>query len=343
MKRSKSNLMSVFNTSRLKFKNLVIPLMLTILLACNEVTTPPDTSGPDTPSNFILLGGGDGQARFRWSNVTDPDLQFYRLYRSVNNTINFNIHIETGQLEYLDRFLSYDSTYYYYLVAVDYAENESIPTNIVDVQPLNISAPQPPSFVLANAINNPIENRKSIILSWLPPDAGDLSYYKIYRGTNKDFTIGNNSLIDSTNVGTYFDTFTLLNQRYYYKITAVDYGKKESLPSFSSSDLILNSATLTSPSSFSKFTSPYKFQWSAVDSAKAYKVFVGSSPFSEVFWESQKVKVNEATYNGVKLTSSKVYYWWVGSYSKEKVLIDNGNEIEAQVNSYSTVGSFTGE
>ena len=343
MKRSKSNVISLYNTFSLRFRYLVIPSLLLMLLACNEVTTPPDTTGPDTPSNFILLGGGDGQARFRWSSVTDPDLQFYRLYRSVNNTIDFNKQIETAQLEYLDRFLSYDSTYYYYLVAVDYAENESLPTNIVDVQPLNISAPQPPSFLLANAINNPIENRKSIILSWLPPDAGDLSYYKIYRGSNKDFNTNASSLLDSTIVGTYFDIFTQQNQRYYYKITAVDYGKKESLPSLSSSDLILNSASLSSPSNFSKFTSPYKFQWSEVDSAKAYKVFVGNSPFSEVFWESEKVKINETNYNGAKLTSSKVYYWWVGSYSKEKVIIDNGNEIDAQINSYSTVGSFTGE
>lgn len=331
------------NFSKSYFNKSIFTALFFTILACNEVSTPPDTTGPDTPSNFILLGGGDGQARFRWSNVTDPDLQFYRLYRSVNNTTDFNNHIETVQLEYLDRFLSYDSIYYYYLVAVDYAENESIPTNIVDVQPLNISAPQPPSFLLANAINNPIENRKSIILSWLPPDAGDLDYYKVYRGTIKDFNISSSSLIDSTNVGTYFDTFTSLNQRYYYKITAVDYGKKESLPSLSSSDLILNSASLTSPSNFSKFTSPYKFQWSEVDSAKAYKVFVGNSPFSEVFWESEKVKINETTYKGAKLTSSKVYYWWVGSYSKEKIIIDNGNEIDPQVNSYSTVGSFTGE
>lgn len=329
--------------SKSYFKKSILTALFLLIIACNEVNTPPDTTGPDTPQNFILLGGGDGQARLRWSKTTEPDLQFYRLYRSVNNTINFSIHNETTQLEYLDRFLSYDSTYYYYLVGVDYAENESLPTNIIDVQPLNISAPQPPSFVLASAINNPIENRKSISLSWLPPDAGDLDYYKIYRGTIKDFNVGVTSFIDSTNIGTFFDSFTQLNQRYYYKITAVDKGKKESLPSLTSSDLILSSAVLTSPSNLSKFTSPYKFQWNEVDSSKAYKVFVGSSPFSEVFWESQKIKTNETTYSGNKLTTSKVYYWWVAAYSKDKIILENGNEVEAQINSYSMVSSFIGE
>ncbi|MCW8850988.1 MAG: hypothetical protein OQJ81_13510 [Melioribacteraceae bacterium] len=343
MKRTNLNLTHFYDFIKIQLKAVIFLFLILIFFACEEVTTPPDNTGPDSPSNFILLGGGDGQARLRWSKVTDPDLQFYRLYRSVNNSTNFSIHIETVQLEYLDRFLSYDSTYYYYLVAVDYAENESLPTNIIDVQPLNISAPQPPSFLLANAINNPIENRKSIILSWLPPDAGDLDYYKIYRGTVKDFEVGINSFIDSTNIGTFFDSFTQLNQRYYYKITAVDKGKKESLPSLTSNDLILNSAVIISPSNFSKFTSPYKFQWNVVDSAKAYKVFLGSSPFSEIFWESQKVKVNETTYNGSKLTSSKVYYWWVAAYSKDKIKIENGNEIDAQINSYSMVSSFVGE
>lgn len=321
----------------------VLPLLFIALSACSEESTPPDTTGPATPSNFILLGGGDGQARFRWTKTNEPDLQFYRLYRSVNNTNNFSIHVETVQLEYLDRFLSYDSTYYYYLVGVDFAENESLPTNIIDVQPLNISAPQPPSFLLANAKNNPIENRKSIILSWLPPDAGDLSYYKIYRGTKQDFIVNSSSFLDSTLIGTYFDVTTEINKIYYYKVSAVDFGQKESLPSTSNSDLILNSPKLTSPSNYSKFTSPYKFQWDAVDSAKAYKVFLGNSPFADVFWESQKIGTNEINYNGVKLATSRVYYWWVGTYSKEKTIVDNGTEVEAQINSYSSIGSFSGE
>lgn len=343
MKRSNSNLTNSLNVINRQLVIITSVLLLLLLFACSDESTTPDTTGPATPSNFILLGGGDGQARFRWTKTNEPDLQFYRLYRSVNNTYSFSIHVETVQLEYLDRFLSYDSTYYYYLVGVDFAENQSLPTNIIDVQPLNISAPQPPSFLLANAKNNPIENRKSIILSWLPPDAGDLSYYKIYRGTQQDFIVNSSSLLDSTLIGTYFDVATEINKRYYYKVSAIDFGKKESLPSASNSDLILSSPTLISPSNFSKFTSPYKFQWNVVDSAKAYKVFLGNSPFSDVFWESQKIEKNETNYTGGKLESSRVYYWWVGTYSKEITIVDNGTEVEAQINSYSNIGSFSGE
>lgn len=326
-----------------KFSTVILSLILIYsITACNDVATPPDTTPPETPQNFVLIGGGDGQARFRWTKVSEPDFQFYRIYRSVNSINNFVIHIETVQNEYLDRFLSYDSTYYYYLVAVDFAENESEPTYIIDVQPLNISAPQPPSFLIANAVNNPVENRRLINLSWLPPDAGDLDFFRIYKGTEPNFEVNKSSLFDSTNVGTYFDNFVQTNKRYFYKITAVDVGKKESLPSNPGSDLILPNAQLVSPSNLSKFTAPFKFEWSKVDSAVAYKVFIGNSPFSDIIWESEKVKENEVNYNGADFISSNVYYWWVGAFSREKIIVDK-TELEPNINSFSQVGSFIGE
>jgi len=329
--------------SRTKIKSISVLLTLFLTFGCNEVTAPIDYMAPETPQNFTLLGGGDGQARFRWTKSVENDFQFYRLYRSVNTVTSFSVISETTQNEYLDRFLDYDSTYYYYLVAVDNVGNESSPTNIVDVQPLNISAPQPPSFLVASAINNPLENKKFINLSWLPPDAGDLDYFKVYRGISPNFEVNKSSLIDSTFFGTYFDNFVNMNKRYYYKVTSVDRGKKESLPSFSHSDLILNSAVLKSPSNFSKFSSPFNFQWEAVDSAVAYKVFIGNSPFSDIIWESSKVKTNETNYSGSKLVTSKIYYWWVATYSREKITLDNGNKMDPQINSYSTVGNFIGE
>lgn len=340
----KSNfLKNMYNYSKLSLSIWSLSLLVLIGSACNEVTAPPDVTAPDTPQDFILFGGGDGQARFRWTKSNEPDLQFYRLYRSVNNFNNYSVLIETGQNEYLDRFLSYDSTYYYYLVAVDNNDNESEETEPIMVKPVNISAPLRPTFLIANAVNNPIEKRKHINLSWSPPDAGDLAYFKIYRGTESSFEVNQSSLIDSTDVGIYFDSFPQINTRYHYKITAVDLGNLESSPSTSSSDLIVNSAQLISPSNLSKFTSPFLFQWTVVDSALAYKVFVGNSPFSDVIWESGKVKISEATYKGPKPATSKVYYWWVGAYSKEIIILDNGSELEAQINSYSSHGRFVGE
>ncbi|MCB9207139.1 MAG: hypothetical protein H6610_04355 [Ignavibacteriales bacterium] len=323
--------------------NIVIIVCLISLTNCSDETTMPDTNPPNTPQNFTLLGGGDGQARFRWTKSNEPDLQFYRLYRAVNNPNLLDTLVETTQTEYLDQFLSYDSTYYYGLAAVDFNDNESELSHIIDVQPLNISAPLPPTFLIVNAFNNTIENRKYINLSWLPPAAGDLSYFKIYRGITKDFIINSNSLIDSTLLGTYYDNLVETNKRFYYKVKAVDIGGKESAVSIGNSDLILDNPELTSPSNFSKFTSPFTFKWNSVDSAKAYKVFVGNSPFADIIWESNKIKSTETNYQGPKFVTSKLYYWWVGTYSRDKILVDNVTELEAQINSLSTVRSFIGE
>lgn len=327
----------------LKYSLYFLSIILLIsLFSCSDDTTQPDTTPPISPQNFTLLGGGDGQARFRWTKSAEADLQYYRLYRSVNNPTSLNILVETTQTEYLDQFLSYDSTYYYALTAVDYSNNESEFTHIIDVQPLNISAPLPPTFLIVNAFNNTIENRKYINLSWLPPVAGDLNYFKIYRGNSPDFIANSSSLLDSTILGTYYDNLVEINHRFYYKVKTVDIGGKESTSSTSNSDLILDNPRLQSPSNFSIFTSPFTLKWDNVDSAKAYKVFVGNSPFTDVIWESNKVKSTEVTYKGPKLVTSKLYYWWIGAYSRDKIIVDNGSELEAQINALSTVGSFIG-
>lgn len=334
------------NTDRIFYisKFFFIGLMFIFNLnSCSDNTTQPDTTPPNTPQNFTLLGGGDGQARFRWTKSSEKDLQFYRLYRSVNNPNLLNVLVETEQTEYLDQFLSYDSTYYYALTAVDFNNNESELSHTIDVQPLNISAPLPPSFLIVNAFNNTMENRKYINLTWLPPSAGDLSYFKIYRGTSPDFTVNSSSFVDSTILGTYYDNLVDLNKRYYYKVKAVDIGGKESASSASSSDLVLDNPQLISPSNFSKFNSPFILKWNDVDSAKAYKVFVGNSPFADIIWQSGKTSSSEANYQGPKLVTSKLYYWWVGAYSKDKIIVDGTNELEAQINSLSAVRSFIGE
>ena len=73
-----------------------------------------------------------GRLHFRWERNIEPDLKAYRLYRSENNLTTFSLLVEISQTEYVDRFLNYDSTYYYYLSAIDNAGNESLPTNIID-------------------------------------------------------------------------------------------------------------------------------------------------------------------------------------------------------------------
>lgn len=329
-----------------KRKNIIFLLFGLIALSyfgCSEITAPADVFPPDTPKFFTLIGGGDGQVHFRWEKNIEPDLKAYRLYRSKNNITSFSLLVEIVATEYVDRFLNYDSTYYYYLTAIDNAGNESSSTNIIDIQPLNLSAPQPPSRLNVSGTNNPVQGISQIVLSWVPPDIGDLKNYLIYRGVDSAFVPGPTTFIDSTSIAVYSDILTVLNTKYYYKILAVDKGQKISLPSKPNSDLILSSPVLVSPSNNSRFGSPKTFQWDGVQNAVDYVVFVGNGPFSDVIWSSGKTKDLTINYTGTNLNSSQVYYWWVGVYSKEKVVFEDGSQIPAQINSFSLINSFFAE
>jgi len=322
---------------------LLLGFVTLSFFSCSEITSPADTFPPAKPKNFTLIGGGDGQAHFRWERNIEPDLKAYRLYRSENNLTTFSLLVEISQTEYVDRFLNYDSTYYYYLSAIDNAGNESLPTNIIDIQPLNLSAPQPPSRIIVSGYNSPAQGTKEISISWTPPDIGDLKNYLVYRGTDSLFAVNVSSFIDSTNIAIYIDKLVQLNQKYYYKIIAVDKGYKVSLPSKAASDLILSSPSLVSPANNSSFGSPYLFKWDGVTDAVDYVVYVANGPFSDIIWSSGKTKLTEIKYTGSALQASKVYYWWVGVYSKDKVRLDDGSEIPSQINSYSSINSFFGQ
>ena len=322
---------------------LLFALIAISYLGCSEITAPADVLPPETPKSFTLLGGGDGQAYFRWEKNMEPDLKAYKLFRSINNLSSFELLVEINQTEYVDRFLYYDTTYYYYLTSIDNVRNESLPTNILQVQPLNTSPPQPPSRLNVSGYNNPVQGIKQLTLSWVPPDISDLKNYLIYRGTDSAFVADASTFIDSTSIAVYFDPLTSINQKYYYKIVAVDKGQKLSLPSKPNSDLILSSPVLVSPSNNSRFGIPQIFQWDGVTNAIDYVVFVGNAPFSDVIWSSGKTKHLEISYTGPALNSSQVYYWWIGVYSKEKVVFNDGSQIPAQINAYSLINSFFAE
>jgi hypothetical protein len=322
---------------------VLLVMMLTFITSCSEITSPEDVFPPATPRNFTLIGGGDGQAHFRWEKNIEIDLKGYRLYRSVNNINDFKVLVEIIQTEYVDRFLEYDSVYYYYLTAIDFTGNESGPTNIIDIQPLNLSAPQPPSRIIVSGYNSPVQGALEMRISWTPPDIGDLKNYYVYRGSDSSFIPGPSSFVDSSNIALYFDRTLQLNTDYYYKIIAIDRGFKESLPSKAVKDKILSSPALVSPANNTRFGAPYIFKWDPVNNAVHYEVFVGNAPFSDVFWSSGKITATEFAYSGPAFQTSKVYYWWVGVYSKEKIIFEDGSELPAQVNAYSLINSFFSE
>lgn len=319
---------------------LVISLTL-FFNSCGKITAPADVEPPATPANFTLIGGGDGQVHFRWSKNTEPDFDKYLMYRSVGDMNDFVRVAETRQTEFVDVFLSYDLVYFYYLTAIDFAGNESAPTGVIDVRPINISSPASPTNVTVYGHNYPNLNQVEFVVTWNPPSVSDLMMFRVYRGTDPFFQADPTSLIDSTTVGIYYDRNVKPGDFFYYKITTVDLGLKSSLPSAAAGDRILEKVELTNPSNRIEFTPPYQFTWKSAEHAVAYKLFVAKSPLADTIWTSQKSIDTTAIYQGPGFNPGSLYYWWVAAYSKNDTLIvDKNIKITADINSRSLIWTF---
>lgn len=324
-------------TKMITFIGISVFLLIT---SCSEISAPTDNLAPAIPANFRLIGGGDGQAYIGWESNYEIDFKEFQIYRSVNNVDSFDLLVSLTQTEYIDKFLDYDSTYFYYAKAIDNAGNSSDATNIVNVQPLNISAPQSPTRIIASGSNNPFLSSPDIRLLWIPPDASDLKYYLIYKSDLAEFTATDSTFSDSVDVSMFIDKNIVIGQNYFYQVVAVDKGGKLSLPSRITGDKVLATPQLQVPANSTAFNNPRVFQWSEVDGAVEYQIFVGTGYFTNVIWNSAKISENEVAYTGPSLQQSKIYYWWVGAYSKEKIIYTDGTEEPSQINSYSLVNSF---
>jgi hypothetical protein len=253
---------------------------------------------------------------------------------------NFTKISETRQNEFVDVFLSYDIDYYYYITAIDFAGNESGPTGVIDIRPINISSPPSPTSVIVYGHNYPNLNQIEFVITWVPPNVSDLMMFRIYRGTVPNFQADATTLIDSSTVAIYYDRNVKPGDFFYYKVSSVDFGMKSSVPSMPDSDRILHTVELATPSNRIDFTPPYQFTWKSVDFAKDYKVFVAKSPLADTIWTSQKVIDTTVVYQGPKLSANSIYYWWVGAYSKQDTLIAEDVKISPDVNSRSLIWTF---
>ena len=85
-----------------------------------------DTTAPDAVSNLSAVSNGS-TIYIDWFNNDETDLTGYTIYRSVNNSNNFN-PLNANLLtfsNYTDNNVSPGNTYYYYVTAEDNAGNES--------------------------------------------------------------------------------------------------------------------------------------------------------------------------------------------------------------------------
>jgi fibronectin type 3 domain-containing protein len=190
---------------------------------------------PQTPDGLTVTSLPDGKAlNISWTGIADPDVAFYKIYRSTDDR-NYELiaSIPQGMESYVDTDLENGRMYYYRItsstkarVYIDFQPTnywyyvESSESTSVGGVPYDSTLPGVPTGLKAASIYD------GIYLSWEPLDEEGTVLYNIYRYLSPDSTP---TLIASNVQGTSFiDTPSSMGQRYYYAITAVDESEQES-------------------------------------------------------------------------------------------------------------------
>ncbi len=311
----------------------LIPLLclcLFILLpSCGreiQQTIEPDLVPPSPPQGLYVYFAGDGMVILIWQNNKESDLAFYKVYRSTDS-MNFSFIARTYENIFADKGLDYDTTYYYYITAVDNSGNESEPSITIKAKPINLYPPTQP-FGLTVEAHNDIDEIY-INLNWYKNPDGDIKFYKIFRSQTRNFEIHESNLIGISTNNFFKDTLNLsMNQRYYYKIIAVDKGGLESKPSYEESDVILRSPELIKPENNAITGYDLTFKWKRVENAVGYIIFISTSKFGNEIWK--KVIYQDSpndtisvSYSGASLYNGKTYFWKVATFTKGENIINS--------------------
>jgi fibronectin type 3 domain-containing protein len=306
----------------LKSKKYFTLLLLPIMFGCDRViSNNSNESGlpPAVPVNLQVFFAQDGTIGFEWKNNVEINLTGYNIYRSINDTLNFiNIYF-TDQNYFYDDSLSYDTTYYYCITALDDQNRESNKSVIISARPINYSPPSAPVNLSVNA-RNWIDSI-SIYLKWDPNFESDIAGYQIFRNENQNFNMDSTNLIGFAGTNSYSDKKNLeLYKNYYYRINAIDKGGMVSDPSQEVTDLILDIPRVYYPPDKSIVTYFDNFKIGSLAVPAAYQIVVQTNEYFGEIWNNEinSSVINDTIYIPFNINSINTdvpYYWRVITYS----------------------------
>ncbi|MBR9975081.1 MAG: hypothetical protein KFF77_05835 [Bacteroidetes bacterium] len=299
---------------------LVLVLILGFSTACEReriVDPGPDTTAPLPPVDLLVEGARDGYIFISWIRNRELDLRGYVIYRSEEGDAPRFVAVDTiGENYFFDEQRSYDSTYFYFVTAVDEDGNESPPSDTVSARARNVREPEAPRNLQVNGFND--GSRRLWLLSWSPVEEADLSLYRIYRS---DIPIdrADPALLLAESDASFFDDVSAAapGWRWFYAVTAVDRGGLESPLSSVQSDIIAIRPTLLSPAHNTQAPSYPMLRWHRVSAASGYLLTVSLSERSGEIWSRGVAQGSGDTlsfrYDGRALSVGQTYYWRVSS------------------------------
>lgn len=138
----------------------------------------PDLDPPREVFSFNAGPTREGAVELRWQPALDRDLAIHRIYRKradAKEEAAMIVELPAEKRSYRDEEVERGVSYSYYIVEVDEAGNTSGPSKREEIVAVDIVAPDPPQDLQARPRN------RDLLLSWAPPEADDLSGYRVYR------------------------------------------------------------------------------------------------------------------------------------------------------------------
>ena len=154
-----------------------------------------------------------------WIPNKDADLRGYDLYRSTNKGSYAKInkeHISLKETKYTDKNIESAAHYFYYLIAIDSANNFSQPSNVIEGYNNFGMLDSGPKDLKAKYR----EDKKDIHLSWKQNSPKEAFTYLIYKKEEGNPQMA--PLSGQVKNNEYYDKDIKLGKSYYYEVRAFD-------------------------------------------------------------------------------------------------------------------------
>ncbi len=276
-----------------------------------------DLLPPGIPDNLFVSFAADGEINIRWMENAEPDFYQYIIYRGVNDSVNLYELSRTFRTSFFDDSLSYDSTYYYALAAVDNRGKISNKTRFVSAKPVNYYTPVTPRQLSVAASYT--EGRRVFTISWDSNNESDVREYRVYRSdavnftpdTTSYYTVSNLTFEDTINIS-FYDTLV-------YRVQAVDMGGLKSGYSEAVFDILYDTPSVLYPPDNSVVNYFEFFEISSLPVTAGYRIVLYEDPYGSEYWETSGTRdpsiKQSFLFRPPFLQVNKDYYWRIFTYS----------------------------
>jgi fibronectin type 3 domain-containing protein len=180
---------------------------------------------PAAPTGLTAVpGAGEGEIFISWNPNSEPDLDRYRLERSLAPDFEPGSEpFEEPAVSFTDTGLIPGETYYYRVYAIDAGGNVSAPSNVDSAVATDL-APSVPTGL--DAV--PGTNEGDVEVSWDANPELDMDHYVLERDTDPGFGAPQSFITPNTH---HEDSGLSTGLLYYYRVVAEDLGGNTSDPS----------------------------------------------------------------------------------------------------------------